>query len=100
MTEKLIFLARRASHLSREEFLRRYLDEQGGEDVAVPQPAAVQPAYWYECPRQYRAAGDDRKAIYSLVAAHLKLADTLLARADPERRRVGLGIGTGDADPF
>lgn len=72
--------------------LFRYLDEQGGQDVAVPQPAAVQPAYWYECPRQYRAAGDDRKAIYSLVAGHLKLADTLLARADPERRRVGLGI--------
>ena len=72
--------------------LFRYLDEQGGQDVEVPQAADVQPAYWYECPRQYRAAGDDRKAIYSLVAGHLTLADTLLARNDPERRRVGLGI--------
>lgn len=68
------------------------LEKKAGQAVAVPEPDSVQPAYWYECPRQYRAAGDDRKAIYGLVAGHLKLADTLLAHADPKRRRVGLGI--------
>ena len=68
------------------------LEKKAGQAVAVPQLGCVQPAFWYECPRQYRAAGDDRKAIYRLVAGHLKLADRLLAHADPKRRRIGLGI--------
>lgn len=68
------------------------LEKKAGQAVAVPQLDSVQPAYWYECPRQYRAASEDRKAIYRLVAGHLKLADTLLARDDPKRRRIGLGI--------
>ena len=72
--------------------LFRYLDKQAGQDVAAPQLGSVQSASWYECPAQYRAAGDDRKAICRRLAGHLKLADRLLARADPKRRRIGLGI--------
>ncbi len=72
--------------------IRAYLKKQVGVDPPKPAVPAGTPAKHFECMKQYTAAKGDRKAIYVLIAQHLRLAEALLEQEQTEVKRSGLGV--------
>ena len=69
--------------------LQRKSGVRSGDKPTIPRG---KPADHYECSRQYRAAKGNAKALYALIASHLRMAEALFEQDDVEVKRSGLGV--------
>ena len=69
--------------------LQRKSGVRSGDKPTIPRG---KPADFYECSRQYRAAKGNPKALYALIASHLRLVEALFEQDDISVKRSGLGV--------
>ncbi len=74
------------------QLVREHVQRQSGIRPDVPKVPRGKPADYYVCGDQYRAAKGNKKALYALIAQHLRLAEALLAQEDEKVRLSGLGV--------